>query len=110
MKLGNLTLAYDALQALFQADLPIRTSYALSKAIDPITKELNHLEAMRLNLLHRHKEDQKEMFIESYNELLETDVDLNLPTIPVQEVLDSNAKIPPLGIHILIMIGVLSED
>ena len=110
MKLGNLTLAYDALQTLFQANLPVKTAYALSKAIDPITQELNHLEKMRQKLNLRYEEDQKLMFIQDYNDLLEEDIDLDLPTIPVQEVLDCNAKISPLEIHVLISIGVLTED
>lgn len=112
MKLGNLTLAYEALQALMQAELPIKTAYALSKALDPITKELNHLEFMRSSLMLRAEQGSyaKSYVIAEYNKLLEEDIDLDLPAVPVREVLDSNAKISPLGIHILITIGVLTED
>ena len=109
MKLGNLTLAYEALQALFRADLPVKTAYALSKVISPITEELNELEGMRQHLLLKHK-GSKEGFIEEYNTLLEEDVKLDLPSIPIREVLESNAKIPPIGIHILLSVGILTED
>lgn len=113
MKLGTLSLAYEALEELFKADLPIRIAYSLHKVIEPIRHELNDLEGMRLRLLEQHTKDSeidREAFLSDYNELLEQDAKLTLPPIPLGDLFDSDVKISPLALNILISIGVLTED
>lgn len=113
MKLGTLTLAYEALEILFKASLPIRTSYALSKVIDPLRRELNHVESMRVKLIEKHTHDDtfhRDDFLEDYNELMETEVDLDLPKLPLNDILESDAEITPLGFSILLSLGVIDED
>ena len=99
--------------ALFRTNLPVRTAYSVHKLIEPVRRELNTLEGMRLKLLEKHSEEgvvNREAFIEEYNQLLESDCPITLPPIPISEVLDSDAKIAPLALSILISTGVLTED
>ena len=113
MKLGTLSFAYIALESLYEANLPVRVSYALHKVMEPIRNELNQLESMRLKLLEKHTKEgevDREEFLADYNELLESDTDITLPELPLKEILDSDAKISPMGLTILIQIGVLTED
>ena len=113
MKLGTLSVAYEALEALFRTNLPVRTAYSVHKLIEPVRRELNSLEGMRLKLLEKHTVDgvvNREAFMEEYNQLLESECTLTLPPIPISEVLDSDVKIAPLALNILISTGVLSED
>ena len=113
MKIGVLVLAFQALEELFKADLPIRVSYSLHKVMEPIRHELNNVEGMRLRLLEKHTNDGEldhESFMADYNELMDEDTNLTLPPIQLEEIMDSDVKISPLALNILITTGILSED
>lgn len=113
MKLGELTLVYDALEHLFRCDLPARTAYELSKVIEPVRKEVNHLEKMRLSLLERHtveNEINKEDFLADFNHLLDGEFEIDLKPIPVSQVLESKDKMSALELNVLLMAGILVED
>lgn len=113
MNIGYLSLAYEALSEIFQEKLPVKTAYTIHKVMEPIRAELNNLESMRLKLIDKHTTDgeiNKEAFIRDYNELMETDTPLTLSGIPIKEILDSDVKISPTSLNILISIGVLTED
>lgn len=91
----------------------MRTSYKLHKTMEPVTKELNQLESMRLRLLEKHTKDEevdREAFLAEFNDLLETEVDIGIPTLTVNELEASGVKISPLHIGILVTFGVIVED
>ena len=113
MKLGTLNLIFEALNTMMESELPVRTSYTIVKALEPITRELNSLEAMRARLVEKHTKDgntNKDKFLEDYNELMEMEVDVKVPTISMKEIMESGARITPLALSILISTGVLTED
>lgn len=113
MKIGTLFLAYEALEQLFKANLPVRTAFSLHKVIEPIRRELNDVESMRVKLVDKHTKNgevNRESFLADYNQLMEEDSKLTLPPVTLVEVLDSDAKISPIGLNILISTGILTED
>ena len=113
MRIGNLFLAQQALEPLFQEKLPVRTAYALGKIMDPVTRELNYFESMRMKLMEKHTHEgelNREEFLKEYNELTDVEIDIELPRIPLKDILDSGIDVTPLALHILITLGVLTED
>lgn len=99
MQLGQLIESKDALSRLAQEPLPAKTAYKLHKALKLIETEFEHYQKALAKLLERYGESHPttqeprisaqspnwEAFQNEYQELLQTPVKLELPTLSIEE-------------------------
>lgn len=99
MKLITLIESKDALEKLFNTDLPVRIAYKLGKIIKLLNTELKEFDEFRDKLLHKYGEDQGEgkflisaenapLFNEDIKALLESEVTLQFSRIYLEELGD----------------------
>jgi len=87
----------ESLNKLIELDLPIQASFKLTKIIGKVGIELNQLEEHRNNLVKKHgtenkgnkifevlKDKEKEFIIE-FNKLLDTNINLEVDPISIDE-------------------------
>lgn len=114
--LGELQVAIEALNKIINVSLSIKVSYYLSKTIKVINEELSHLEKARIKLVEQYgtKNEKEEVrvtqenfpkFHEEFRQLLSEEVDINIKTIKLSEILD--VKLSTMDI---LALGKLLED
>lgn len=103
MTLNEVLVNYRNLISLAGKKLPVRLSYAVSKNLRLLEKEAELIEKSRTELAEQHAEkdeegkpatkdgnyvfgENKEKFLEEYNEYLETEIELDPHRIPTEEI------------------------
>ncbi len=94
--LGELVNARPSLMKLFNADLPVKMAWSLSKTIKSIEAELNHYEEQRQGLVKKYSGDSKEVpqdkmtsFLSDFKTLQEIKVEVEVTPIRVDALADS---------------------
>ncbi len=94
--LGELINAQPSLMKLFNADLPIKTAWSLSKSIKSIEAELKRYEEQRQGLVKKYVGDAKEVpqdkmtsFLSDLKTLQEIKVEVEVAPIRVDSLADS---------------------
>lgn len=103
----------QTLSTLANKQLPVKVSYALAKNINTLNKELKIFEEEKMKIIkayavkNEHGEpkikDNKFVFIEGkeeecdkkYNELLDIEVEFDVRTVDINELLNSNLNFAP---------------
>ncbi|WP_115716773.1 hypothetical protein [Amedibacterium intestinale] len=99
MKLTNGTIfnAQIALNKLSNADLPIKTAYAVKKNVDALKKQIAFISERRNELIRKYgkedmidKEDKEaiEKFVNDFNEILGIEEEIEISTIDVEKLED----------------------
>lgn len=99
MKLTNGTIfnAQIALNKLSNADLPIKTAYAVKKNVDALKKQIAFINERRNELIRKYgkediidKEDKEAVakFVNDFNEILEIEEEIEINTIDVEKLAD----------------------
>jgi hypothetical protein len=109
----NLQSKVQILSTISNKQLPVKISYAIAKNINIINTELKTFEGEKIKILEQYAsknedgtlkiEDDKYVFAPGngaecqmkYNELLDIEVDLELRTIKVDDLLNSNINFTP---------------
>lgn len=103
MTLNEVLVNYRNLISLAGKKLPVRLSYAVSKNLRLLENEMKLIEKSRTELAEQHAEkdeegkpvtkdgnyvfgENKEKFLEEYNEYLETEIELDPHRIPTEEI------------------------
>jgi len=94
VKLGQIYNSVKDINSLMEKELPIKCSYKLSKNADVLSKEIQKIEDKRLELVNKYKEkpedtkisDEKmSQFIQEFNNLLNTEIEIELQTINIED-------------------------
>ena len=96
LQLGEIRNMKEPMSLLLEKDLPINVSWRLTKFVKVLDKELGDIEEFRINLVKRLGVDDKENegalqvpdekmgeFIESFNELLMTEIEVEFEPIEI---------------------------
>lgn len=120
MLYADLLNSKGSLEKLMSLDLPIVISYKLSKCIDLLNKELEHIENFRVELVKKHGstdeqgnikvlEENVDEFSKEYTSLMETEVDdLTFPEIKLSQI--QNMSLSAIDINKLYKLGILNDD
>lgn len=98
-KLGEIRNMKDPMIALLEKDLPIKEAWKLTKLVKAFDKELAEIEEFRVDLVKKLgedgdggntsvPEDKMEEFVNKFNELLQTDVDIEFDAIDIENLGD----------------------
>lgn len=120
MKLTNREIvdSISVLSDIASIQLPVRVSYAISKNISFIEKELEIYNNERQKLINTYaeKDENGDVFIdednnvrilhldkwkEDFNELLDIEVDVNIHKFNINDLLNSNCSISPNDIRLI---------
>lgn len=107
MELKDLVNAKDGLIKIFNAELPIKISYKLSKLVKDLNEELNFFEEKRKKLIEKFgekkgdkievKQENLELFTNEMNELLKLKVEFKFEKIQLNEI--ENVKLSSLEVY-----------
>jgi len=107
VKLTDVQNAKECMNKLANMDLPISTSYKLSKLIKKLNKEYDDIEEFRVQLIKKYGQEDNEQknirvnpdseeflsFLKEYNEFMETEVDIDIDKLEIKtEELDIKIK------------------
>ena len=99
LQLGEIRNMKEPMGLLLDKELPIKVAWSLTKFVKILDKELSEIEEFRINLVKRLGEEDKEgalqvpdekmeEFIDSFNELLMTEIEVDFETISVESLGD----------------------
>lgn len=99
MKITNGTIyeSQGALNKLSNADLPIKTAYAVKKNVDAIKKQIAFINDRRNELIRKYGKDDKidtedkeavAKFVNDFNEVLGIEEEIEINTIDVEQLED----------------------
>lgn len=108
MKLLTVVNSQQALGKLYTQDLPIRVSYKLKKLITAVDIELKEFGEFRNKLLEKYGKktgedsyivgpDEGPAFTAELQELLETEVELEVPQFTLEEIADAKLSVQDLA-------------
>jgi len=119
--LGALNIITPTLTKVFNASLPVKDAYKISKAIDRLNVELKKVEEHRVNLVKKHgkKDENKNMtvvpenmeaFSKEFQELMNIEVE-DFQPVPMSfaTLEDSKIELTPIEVNNLIGLGFLEE-
>jgi single-stranded DNA-specific DHH superfamily exonuclease len=106
--LNELVNMKETLQKVFEAKLPIKTSYRLSKLLNKVNAEFETFEKMRFELFQRYgeeaennqmiiKEENTAIFTQEMTDLLSQSVKIEMIKIDLDE-LDGRVELSPLDV------------
>lgn len=98
MTLGDLIAIRADLNKLFECDMPIKTSWALSKFIKQLEDQYADFETNRVKLVKKHTpegvsrvpEDKLDEFQGELQKLLDVELEVEVPKIKIEELGDVN--------------------
>jgi len=120
MKLGQLLLIKDTIVKILNSDLPIKEAYRLSKMTETVFTEIGHVQSFRDQLLAKYGtpsedgnimvgQENKEEFLEKYNELLDQDFEGDLIPLDLEVLDNAGVKLSPINVRVLMEVGLLEE-
>lgn len=119
--LGALQVVMPSLNKIFNANLPAKIAYKISKALNMLNKELKEIEELRIGLVKKYGKENGEgtfqvipenmqAFATEFQDLLNIPVEGLVP-VPIDFDILENAKVElsPIEINNLIKLGFLLE-
>ena len=99
--LGEIRGMKDPLVNLIDKQIPIKTAWKLNRLVKSLDKELGEIEEFRVGLVKKFGEegddgnfsvpkDKMELFIDEFNELLNTEIDVEFEPIDIEVFGDIN--------------------
>ena len=99
MKLKRILESKDALVELNNKELPIKTSYQITKITKKVQEELENFQEQKQNLIDKYKDDDgniseesEKKIVKQLEDLLDVEVDIEINLINVNELEDINIK------------------
>jgi hypothetical protein len=101
IKLGQLKLSEDSLVKFSKQEIPVQMAFQISRVIQKVAPELQLLEQLRQQLVHKYGIEDKETgqitvpeskvgeFTEEIKPLLEAEVELDFQKIPLSKIPES---------------------